>query len=132
MNPTRLLIYLWASPTTLLGLLFVPDCLLTGRVRVVSGVIEAHGRMTRFFLRHCTLLRGGASAMTLGHVVIAQDARLLEMTRSHERVHVRQCERWGPIFIPAYLLLSAITWVRGRRAYEDNPFEREAFGKAAG
>jgi hypothetical protein len=88
--------------------------------------------MARFFLRRCTFLRGGASAMTLGHVVIARDRSLLDRTREHERVHVRQYERWGPLFIPAYLTLSLLMRLRGRRAYEDNPFEREAFGEAAG
>ena len=44
----------------------------------------------------------------------------------------RQCERWGPLFIPAYLLASL--WIlfnpRGRNPYFDNPFEREAYNKA--
>ena len=51
--------------------------------------------------------------MTLGHVVIARNAELLDKTRDHERVHVRQCERWGPLFIPVYLLLSFIAWSAG-------------------
>ena len=42
-------------------------------------------------------------------------------------VHVRQCERWGPLFIPAYLVASAVLWCRGRDFYEENPFEREAY-----
>ena len=83
-----------------------------------------------FFLRRCTLLRGGASAMTLGHVVLGRDRQLLDATRAHERVHVRQCERWGPLFIPAYLIASALVLLRGGRPYEDNPFEREAYAKA--
>ena len=124
--------YLWAFPSTSLGLLFLPDALFTGEVRSVDGVLEIHGRMARFFLRRCTFLRGGASAMTLGHVVIARDRSLLDRTREHERVHVRQYERWGPLFIPAYLMLSLLMRLRGRRAYEDNPFEREAFGETAG
>ena len=127
----RPLVYLWAFPTTLLGLLFVPESLLSGEVRWVCGVLEVHGRSIRFFLTHCTLLAEGASAMTLGHVVIARDARLLAATRAHERVHVRQCERWGPLFIPLYLLLSLLAWGRGLRAYEDNPFEREAFAETS-
>src|SRR5438309_9693528 len=89
----RPLIYLWALPTTLLGMVFVPEALLSGGVCVVDGVLEVHGRLASFFLRRCTLLRRGASAMTLGHVVIARDQHLLEATRAHERVHVRQCER---------------------------------------
>ena len=127
----RLMAYAWAAPTTLLGVLFVPDALVSGEVRRVDGVLEVHGRMARFYLTHCTFLEGGASAMTLGHVVIARDRELLELTREHERVHVRQCERWGPLFIPAYLVMGAVAWLRGLRAYEDNPFEREAYGKTA-
>src|SRR5258708_7809974 len=128
MGLRRLVVYVWAFPTTLVGLLFVPFCWPNGGVRIVDGVVEVHGRVASFFLKHLTPLRGGASAMTLGHVVLARDAELLELTRTHERVHVRQCERWGPLFIPAYLTASALVWMSGRRAYEDNPFEREAFG----
>src|SRR5687767_1086704 len=87
----RALVYAWAFPTTLVGLLFLPPVLLsrTGRARVVGGVLEIHGGPVDWFLRHCTLLRGGASAMTLGHVVLGRDERLLDLTRAHERVHVR-------------------------------------------
>jgi len=126
----KALVYLWAFPTSLLGLVFLPDALLSGEAKWVDGVLELHGRLTRFFLRRCTLLKGGASAMTLGHVVIARDAELLEQTREHERVHVRQCERWGPLFIPAYLLMSVVMKCRGKNAYMDNPFEKEAYEKA--
>ncbi len=128
----RALIYLWAFPTTLVGLLFLPAALLSrsGGARVVNGVLELYGGPVAFFLRRCTLLRGGASAMTLGHVVLGRDERLLDLTRDHERVHVRQCERWGPLFIPAYLVASLLVLLRGGRPYEDNPFEREAYAKA--
>ena len=68
--------------------------------------------------------------MTLGHVVLGRDSRLLELTRPHERVHVRQVERWGPLFIPAYLFASVLVYFKGGRAYEDNPFEREAYETA--
>lgn len=124
----RPLVYLWALPTTAVGLLFVPAALLSGGgVRIVDGVIEVYGGLVASCLRHCTPLRGGASAMTLGHVVLGRTRELLDFTRAHERVHVRQVERWGPLFIPAYLLLSALVYFRGGRAYEDNPFEREAY-----
>ena len=125
----RILVYLWVLPTTLIGLLFlVPALLSGGKIRVVQGVLELHGGLVRWFLCHCTLLRGGASAMTLGHVVLGRDEQLLNATRKHERVHVRQCERWGPLFLPAYLIAALITFLRGKRAYMDNPFEREAYG----
>ncbi|HWE01188.1 MAG TPA: hypothetical protein VG326_02170 [Tepidisphaeraceae bacterium] len=126
---SRLLIYAWAFPATMLGLVFLPLALLYGGAKVVDGVLELHGRFVRLFLTHCTLLKGGASAMTLGHVVLGRDPDLLDLTRTHERVHVRQYERWGPFFIPAYLGVMAILWMQNRRPYEDNPFEREAFGE---
>jgi hypothetical protein len=68
-----------------------------------------------------------AMAMTLGHVIIGQTAAGLDITREHEWVHVRQYERWGPLFIPAYLGCSLVLWVRRREAYLANPFERQAY-----
>ncbi len=65
--------------------------------------------------------------MTLGHVVLARDELLHDLTRSHERVHVRQCERWGPFFLPAYLLSSLWLAITRKNPYRDNPFEREAY-----
>ena len=124
----RLPIYLWTLPTTLLGLWILPLALLTGGgAQRIDGVLEIHGGIVAWILKHCTLLRGGASAMTLGHVVLGRDRHLLDATRRHERIHVKQAERWGPFFIPAYLIASLITLLRGRRAYMDNPFEREAY-----
>ena len=130
--PDRPLAYLWALPTTAVGLLAFALASMVGRVRyqVVAGVLEVHGGLVTTFLTRGTLLAGGASAMTLGHVVLGRDEELLDLTRDHERVHVRQCERWGPFFLPAYLLASAVIGLRGGRAYRDNPFEREAFGRA--
>lgn len=125
----RPLIYLWTFPTTCVGLLFMPLALLSGgKVQRVQGVLEIHGPWIAWFLSHCVPIPGGASAMTLGHVVIGRDPECLQRTREHERIHVRQCERWGPLFIPAYLLASVFVKMRGGNAYRDNPFEREAFG----
>ena len=120
--------YLWALPTTSIGLLFLLPTLLTGGgARWVEGVLEIHGGVAALFLRYMTPLKGGANAMTLGHVVLGRTPGLLELTRRHERVHVRQVERWGPLFIPAYIIASIMTGVRGGRYYRDNPFEREAY-----
>ena len=123
----RLIRYVWALPTTLIGLLFLPLALLKGRARIVDGVCELHGPLIKFFLHRCVPIQNGASAMTLGHVVIGCDQECLDRSREHERVHVRQYERWGPLFIPAYLLSSFVLLVRGCDAYRDNPFEREAY-----
>jgi hypothetical protein len=126
-----LLVYAWTLPTTLLGLWLLPVALVTGgSYQVVDGVLEIYGGAVAWLLRRATLLEGGASAMTLGHVVLARDDTLAALTRDHERVHVAQAERWGPLFIPAYLLGSVLALVRGKRPYLDNPFEREAYDRA--
>ncbi len=66
------------------------------------------------------------SAMTLGHVIIGLDERALDLCREHEQAHVRQVERWGALFIPAYLAASLLAWRRGGHYYLDNWFERDA------
>src|SRR5437868_3313184 len=117
--PRRAWLYLWVFPTSCLGLVALVLGSVFARVhtQIVDGVLEVHGNWIEFFLRKCTLLPGGASAMTLGHVVLGCDPLLLDLTRTHERVHVRQCERWGPLFIPAYLFSSLVAWMRGQDAY---------------
>jgi len=128
----RALAYGWALPCTALGLILVGVALSTGaRVSVVDGVLEAHGGLLNPLLRRCVPLRGGASAMTLGHVVVGRDALALRRTRAHERAHVRQAERWGPLFVPAYLVASLFVAVRGGHYYRDNRFERDAVEVAA-
>ncbi len=129
---TRVGAYAWALPTTALGLALVAVALATGaRASVVGGVVEAHGGMLDPMLRRFVPLRGGASAMTLGHVVVARDEGALVRTRAHERAHVRQVERWGPLFVPAYVVASLVVAMRGGHYYRDNRFERDAVAAAS-
>lgn len=122
---SQALLILWASPGTLIGLTVGALALLTGgRGRRVGRTLEFHGGAIRWLLERWPVR---AAAMTLGHVIIGRDVFCLDATREHELVHVRQYERWGPLFIPAYLLSSLYLWLRGRNAYLDNPFEREAY-----
>lgn len=118
--------YLWALPNTVVGLLFLPAAFKTGGMQVVEGVLEVHGPLIAAMLEYAVPIPGGAAAITFGHVVLGRDRTALEQTRTHERVHVRQCERWGPAFIPAYLLAGAWAWFQGRGAYDGNCFENEA------
>jgi hypothetical protein len=119
--------YLWASPNTLIGLLFVPTAMLQrGRMQVIDGVLEAQSPYIAAILRHCVPIPGGASAITFGHVVLARDSRSLDTTRAHERVHVRQYEIWGPAFIPAYLIAGLWALMNGTGSYTGNYFERQA------
>ena len=118
---------LWPLPVTALGLCLAACARLSGaRWRLRKGVVEVCGgrvgaAFNRLGGRHCI------EAMTLGHVVLARDARTLRRWRRHERVHVRQYERWGIGFLPAYGLSSLWQWSRGRCPYRDNRFERAAY-----
>jgi hypothetical protein len=116
--------YLWASPTSAIGLLAI--AVTASRVTITDGVLEAHGRGIAA-LFDLIAPRRGIDAMTLGHVVLGRSAAALAETRAHERVHVTQCERWGPCFLPAYAAASFWAWSRGGDSYRDNAFERSAF-----
>jgi hypothetical protein len=126
----RALLFLWASPGSLIGLTVGVLAVVSrrGAIRRKGHTLECHGPLVRWLL---TRRRFQARAMTLGHVIIGCDEHSLDVTREHELVHVRQYERWGPLFIPAYLLSSAWLWLRGCDPYLDNPFEVEAYNHDA-
>ncbi len=115
----------WALPWTAvgvcIGLLGIP---FGGRYVVRSGVIEFHDGLVAWLLAKMPYR---PFAMTLGHCVLGRSRAALDIAHKHELIHVRQYERWGILFVPAYLLASAWTWLRGHDAYRDNPFEREAY-----
>jgi hypothetical protein len=69
--------------------------------------------------------------MTLGHVVLCVDD-MDDHTWAHELVHVRQYERLGPLFLPAYALASLYALCTGRSAYHDNRYERAARNEQGG
>jgi hypothetical protein len=127
--PLRIATYVWTSPTTLVGLTAGMLALGTGgKARVRRGVIEFHGGFIGWAFRGIGRVAIHPGAMTLGHVILGDDPAFLDEVRDHEHVHVRQAERWGPFFVPAYLLASLYAAARGRDAYRHNWFEREAFG----
>lgn len=114
--------YSWAAPASLAGaVVALVAWALGARVRAVAGVCEvAGGRLGSL------ASRTPFAAITLGHVVLACDAASLARCRSHERVHVRQYERFGAAFFVLYAASSLWQWLRGRDPYRDNAFEREA------
>ena len=114
--------YLWTSPNTSLGISI--GWMLGGRFNLVDGAVEIHGPRVAAALERLWL---PALAITLGHCVLGQSPEALESTRAHERVHVRQYECWGPLFIPAYLIAWAALSCVGRDGYRENPFEIEAY-----
>ena len=104
---------LWAAPWSAFGALLG----LTFRSRrVYRGVLLCEGALwpRRIGWRY--------RAIAFGHVVLCID-EIDDLTLAHELAHVRQYERWGPFFIPAYLLASVAAKLRGGNAYRDNQFE---------
>ena len=114
--------YAWASPYTITGIAI--GLLLGGRFQCVDGVIEIYGPRIGRVLRRFWV---PALAVTFGHVVFGQNESALRLTRNHERVHVRQYERWGIAFVPAYLMCWIVLQIKGKDGYRDNPFEIEAY-----
>ena len=104
---------LWASPNTLLGL-------VVAVLGLPFGARLARGDNSLDVLGHWLLSLTPARAITLGNVVLYRRGvgPGLEMRRydgggwlrigEHERAHTLQYERWGPLFLPAYLMLALL------------------------
>ena len=122
----RALLYLWAAPATAVGLLALLAAHAGGaRTRLVGGTLEVSGSCVKKAverLPRCLQFH----AITFGHVIIGVDDGQLAACREHERVHVRQYERWGLLFFPLYAASSLVEFVRGGDPYWDNHFERQA------
>lgn len=118
---------LWASPCTFVGLIAGGIGLISGgHVKRVGHTLEFWGGWITWQLNRIPVI-GSAAAMTIGHVILGQDQSCLKECRAHEHVHVRQYERWGIFFFPAYLGASLWLAAMGRDPYFDNPFEVEAY-----
>jgi hypothetical protein len=122
----RLIGYLWALPVSLPAAGVALLSLATGgTAEWREGALESSGGILRWVLRR-VYPPMSITAITLGHVILAQTEIDLERTRAHERIHVRQYERWGPFFPALYVAASLIAFLEGGDAYFDNRFEREA------
>jgi len=122
----------WASPGSLVGLLLgLVILLFGGSARCKHGAIEF---CLREGVANCGAIERSLPyrAITFGHIIIAITEEELECIRAHELVHVRQYERWGIFFFPAYLGSSLWQLLRGRRVYWDNYFEVQARNKSRG
>ena len=122
----RLLAYAWAAPVSAAAMPVVPLVLASGgTARLIDGVLEVGGGVLGPLLTRA-IPAFPIGAITLGHVVLGADARCLEESRGHERVHVAQYERWGILFPVLYAASSLGALLSGGRAYGDNAFEKEA------
>lgn len=112
--------YVWAAPLTATGVLL--GALSRTRPQLRDGVLMFTGVRG---LGGLMLRSRGFAAATLGHAVITAHEPTQRLLR-HELVHVRQAERWGPLFAPLYLAGLI------RYGYRRNPFERAAYAAAEG
>jgi hypothetical protein len=129
--PLRLLLIAWAAPCSLIGLCWgVVALSMGGRAGIAAGALEfslpANGRFGRALAARLPF-----AAITFGHVVLGVSQEQLTLLRAHERVHVRQYEVLGPLFLLAYPLASVVAAARGRPPYRGNWFEVQAH-RAAG
>ena len=125
-NLTQLARYAWASPCSAVGLFAaLPAILAGGRPQLVRGALEV--AVTRPGTRMARLMRRSPfAAITFGHVIIGVDQDQLAHLREHEQQHVRQYERWGPLFFLAYPASGFLQLIRGHDPYRDNHFEVQA------
>ena len=113
----RALTVVWSAPLTAVGLLLA---LLAGRwprwdEQLGCFVVRGAGGPSR-----AALAAVGASANTVGLVVLSPGLAPDPVLLAHEAVHARQAERLGPFLLPLYV------WLSARFGYRDNPLERAA------
>jgi hypothetical protein len=124
---SRLLRTAWrALPGDLLGLLVIRACGISGgsrqiRVGDTTADLVEHPNVARYLDHGAMPIR----AQTLGRYVFAREPLPPEFVE-HELEHVRQWERLGPLFLPAYLASSVSALVRRRHPYWANRFEAAA------
>ena len=121
----------WRSlPGDLLGLMVMFGCGIPAPTREhvagdVAAVLVEDPRVERWFRAQLIPVR----AQTLGRYVFARESVPADML-VHECEHIRQWERFGPLYLPLYFGSSGIALLRGRRPYWDNHFEAAARASA--
>ena len=107
---------MWAGLWSLVGLLLAP---FFSKREVRDGVLVCEGATWP------AKLGWNYRAITFGHIVLCVDEPD-DALLAHEMVHVHQYERWGPLFVPAYLIAALMSVVKGGHPHRDNPFESSA------
>jgi hypothetical protein len=108
--------YVWSAPMGLVGALVALVALAMGdRAHWRDGAIVVNAEDGPIGRR---LRARGWGGVAIGWTILLwQDHPLVE---AHERVHVAQALRWGPLFWPAYLV-ALVAY-----GYRANPFEVDA------
>ena len=115
----------WRWPNDALGRLAAAIVPTAARRSVRDVSVHEDARYDRLFQRtprHPT-------AMTFGATIVARRS-LDDVLLAHELAHVEQYRRWGPLYLPLYLLGAAWGRVRHGDSYTGNPFEARAMASA--
>lgn len=119
--------YIWALPTTAIGLVLALGGLCVP-VAFRSGAVW-------FRATACSpwswWWAGNFAAITIGGCVILAQSTAVEDVATHEMRHFLQARVLGPFFLPVYLVLSLWALIRTGDAYWENPLEADA-RRAAG
>lgn len=126
MHPLKLAKLFWAAPCSAVGLVLAAVPLaFGGKAKWSAGALEVTYRQRESGcgkLARMLPFRG----IVFGHVILAVTEEELQRIGPHERVHVEQYERWGPLFFLAYGASSLLQLLRGRSPYWYNHFEVQA------
>jgi hypothetical protein len=113
---------LWASPTSLVGLVLA---FLLGAFpkRIIRGQVLQFEARWGFW----KWLNGrGFVATTFANVSILSPVYIYDLpTQRHEAVHTAQAYVWGPLFLPVYLA----QWVAVGFKYGAIPWEQQAYAR---
>ena len=108
----------------------LPSLISGAKIKRVNGALEITGGFW-FYTSQLYPANLHFDAITFGHVIIAKNADILTIWRDHEHIHVQQYCRWGLLFLLAYPLASLWQLLNKRHPCWHNPFEVEAYTKAA-
>ena len=117
---------IWSSPVGVLGLLgaLLFRIARWGQLRVSDGAVEviARGPLARW------LADKQWAAFTLGWTIFYWKEEFADhpSIRRHEREHIRQFLRFGPLMLVLYPLLGVCVALGGGHFYRDNPLEKAA------
>ncbi len=111
----------WRSLNEVLGHLAAGIVRGAPRRSVAGATLVEDERFDRLF----RLVPKRPSAMTFGSTIVAR-RRLEPPLVAHELAHVAQYTRFGPFYLPLYLLGAAWGLLRHRDFYRGNPFEAAA------
>ena len=130
----------WTTPTNLLGHLLGRALCGSPHIRIEAPAASAW----LYVLPPGRWQALGVTALTIGHVIIAQADRLVgtkgRLVLAHELAHTRQHDWLGPLYLPAHALCEVasvlITVIRGRPVFSAvhayNPLEQTLICISAG